>query len=53
MAAFKGPLKVILKTIRGQRSILLVDTTSNASQPLGAESIPDPIAHALNKLLNP
>jgi uncharacterized protein (DUF342 family) len=53
MAAFKGPLKVILKTIRGQRSILLVDTTSNASQSLGAESIPDPIAHALNKLLNP
>jgi uncharacterized protein (DUF342 family) len=53
MAAFKGPLKVILKTVRGQRSILLVDTTSNASQALGAESIPDPIAHALNKLLNP
>jgi hypothetical protein len=53
MTAFKGPLRVVLKHVRGERTIQLIEDGSRASQTLGGESIPDPVAHALHRLLNP
>lgn len=50
MNPFAGPLQIVLKVVRNEREIRLIDPASGALQQLGAESVPDPVAAALAKL---